>query len=278
MTPMRNSISFHQPCGQKAGLGRASRGNVSRVAAVFKRVSLEAALMTVHVREARLSVGFRWVSGKTLVSRSISRQRICEARSAPTVRSTIATASLSPPRRWRSSMNGLAIRTFVCGLAVGIGLLAATPMACAGETIRIMVAGIEKQIYLPGALADALGYFTAQGLTVQLLSEASGVHAEDQLLTGAVQAVVGFYDHTINLQAKGKFVQAVVQFSQAPGEAVLVGSRLADTIRSPADFKGRTLGVTGLGSSTQLLTQYLAVDHGLKPADMRFVAVGAGDS
>jgi len=175
-------------------------------------------------------------------------------------------------------MNGLAIRTFVCGLVVGIGLLAATPMASAGETIRIMVAGIEKQIYLPATLAERLGYFTAQGLTVQLLSEASGVHAEDQLLTGAVQAVVGFYDHTINLQAKGKFVQAVVQFSQAPGEAVLVGSRLADTIRSPADFKGRTLGVTGLGSSTQLLTQYLAVDRGLKPADMRFVAVGAGDS
>ena len=93
-----------------------------------------------------------------------------------------------------------------------------------------------------------------------------------------VQAVVGFYDHTISLQAKGKFVQAVVQFSQAPGEAVLVGSRLAETIRSPADFRGRTLGVTGLGSSTQLLTQYLAVANGLKPAKMRFVAVGAGDS
>ena len=34
---MRNSITFHQPCGQKAALGRVSMGNVSRVAAVFKR-------------------------------------------------------------------------------------------------------------------------------------------------------------------------------------------------------------------------------------------------
>ena len=175
-------------------------------------------------------------------------------------------------------MNRLAITTFARRLTVGVGLLVAAATAGAGDTIRIMVAGIEKQIYLPATLAERLGYFKAQGLVVQLLSETSGVHAEDQLLTGAVQGVVGFYDHTIDLQAKGKFVQAVVQFGQAPGEAEVVASRLAGTIRSPADFKGRTLGVTGLGSSTQLLTQYLAATHGLKAAEMRFVAVGSGDS
>ena len=173
------------------------------------------------------------------------------------------------------------MKTFVCRLVVGLGLLAAaaTPMtAAAGETIRIMVGGIDKQIYLPATLAERLGYFTAQGLTVQLQSEASGVHAEDQLLTGAVQAVVGFYDHTIDLQAKGKFVLSVVQFGQAPGEAQLVATRLADTVRTPADFKGRTLGVTGLGASTHWLTLYLAATQGLKAADMRFVAVGSGES
>jgi len=50
-----------------------------------------------------------------------------------------------------------------------------------------------------------------------------------------------------------------VQFSQAPGEVVLVSAKLADAIKSPADFKGRALGVTGLGSSTNFLMQYLAV-------------------
>lgn len=174
-------------------------------------------------------------------------------------------------------MNWLVMTTFVRRLAVGVGLLAAAMASTAGDTVRITVGGIEKQIYLPAALAERLGYFRAQGLAVQLLSDTAGVHAEDQLLTGAVQGVVGFYDHTIDLQAKGKFVQAVVQFSRAPGEAEIVAARLADTIRSPADFKGRTLGVTGLGSSTQLLTQYLAASHGVKAADLRFVAVGSGD-
>ena len=145
------------------------------------------------------------------------------------------------------------------------------------EPIQLMVGGIEKQIYLPAALADRLGYFKEQGLDVQVLSDTSGGHAEDGLLTGSVQGVVGFYDHTIDLQAKGKFVQAVVQFSQAPGEVVLVATRQADAIHSPADFRGRSLGVTGLGSSTHLLMQYLAIENGIKQGEVRISGVGSGD-
>jgi len=158
---------------------------------------------------------------------------------------------------------------------------AACALACVtparAETIQLMVGGIEKQIYLPAALADRLGYFKEQGLDVQVLSDTSGGHAEDGLLTGSVQGVVGFYDHTIDLQAKGKFVQAVVQFAQAPGEAVLVAARQADAIRSPADFRGRSLGVTGLGSSTHLLMQYLALESGVKQGEVRIWGVGSGD-
>jgi NitT/TauT family transport system substrate-binding protein len=154
-------------------------------------------------------------------------------------------------------------------------LLAAGAQA---DPIRLMVGGIEKQIYLPAALADRLGYFREQGLDVQLTSDTSGVNAEDELLAGGVQGVIGFYDHTIDLQAKGKFVQAVVQFSQAPGEAVLVAPRRADTMKSALDFRGRTVGVTGLGSSTHLLVHYLAATHGVKRGEMAVAAVGSGAS
>ena len=166
--------------------------------------------------------------------------------------------------------------------ALGIAACAAA-LVCAqsearaaDDVVRIIVGGIEKQIYLPAALADRLGYFREQGLTVQLLSESSGVNAEDELLSGSVHGVVGFYDHTIDLQAKGKFVQGVVQFSQAPGEVEIVAAKVADSIRSPADLKGRRLGVTGMGSSTHLLTQYIVVSHGVRTSDVAIVPVGSG--
>lgn len=161
-------------------------------------------------------------------------------------------------------------------LAMATSSLGATA-AQAADKISIMVGGYEKQIYLPAKLAEALGYFKDEDLDVELLNEPAGVDAENEMLSGAVQGVVGFYDHCIDLQGKGKFVESVVQFSQAPGEVELVSSKHPE-IKSPADFKGKNLGVTGLGSSTNFLTQYLAVKNGLKLGEFTSVPVGAGQT
>jgi NitT/TauT family transport system substrate-binding protein len=164
---------------------------------------------------------------------------------------------------------------FAATLAIAIGTAGG---AQAAEKISIMVGGIEKIIYLPARLAQQLGYFKDAGLDVELLSEPAGVNAEDEMLAGAVQGVVGFYDHTIDLQAKGKLTESVVQFSHAPGEVELVSAKMADQIKSPADFKGKNLGVTGLGSSTNFLTQFLAVKNGVKLGEFTSVPVGAGNT
>jgi NitT/TauT family transport system substrate-binding protein len=147
-----------------------------------------------------------------------------------------------------------------------------------GDHIVLMVGGLEKQIYLPAELAQQLGYFKEQGLDVELESEPAGVEAEDELLAGAVQGVVGFYDHTVDLQSKGKFVESVVQMSQAPGEVELVSSKYTSQIASPAGFKGHVLGVTGLGSSTDFLTRYIASRAGLHAGDYSLLPVEAGNS
>ncbi|MES2259515.1 MAG: ABC transporter substrate-binding protein [Pseudomonadota bacterium] len=160
------------------------------------------------------------------------------------------------------------------------GIALAAALTCAGsagaaEKIVLMVGGYEKQIYLPAKLAESLGYFKAEGLDVELLNEGAGVDAEGELLTGAVQGVVGFYDHCIDMQTKGKYIQSVVQLAQAPGEVELVSTRHPE-IKSMADVKGHSLGVTGLGSSTNFLTQYLAVKAGAPLGSFTSVAVGAG--
>lgn len=145
------------------------------------------------------------------------------------------------------------------------------------ETVSLMVGGIEKQIYLPVILTEKLGYFRDEGLDVQILSEPAGVEAADEMLAGAVQGVIGFYDHNIELQALGKYTQSVVQFSLTPGEVELVSTRHPE-IRGMADMRGKHLGITGLGSSTDFLTAYLVAQAGLKPGDVTPVPVGAGDT
>jgi NitT/TauT family transport system substrate-binding protein len=172
---------------------------------------------------------------------------------------------------------GRAFRIFACAVAAAAAL-AWAPFAAAAEKTILMVAGSDKQIYLPATLAQRLGYFREQELDVELQSEPSGVSATDVLLAGAAHGVVGAYDHTIDLQAKGKSVQSLVQFTIVPGEVELVATRASGEIRSPADWTGRSLGVTGLGSSTSFLTRYLASLHGVKAADLKLVPVGSGQT
>jgi len=156
-----------------------------------------------------------------------------------------------------------------------VAVVLASSVAVAADKVTIIVGGYEKQIYLPAKLAEGLGYFKAEGLNVELLNDASGVDAENEMLAGAVQGVVGFYDHCVDLQTKGKYVQSVVQFSQAPGEVELISNKHPE-IKSMADLRGKSLGVTGLGSSTNFLTQYLMVKSGVPLGEFSTIPVGAG--
>ncbi|WP_280255538.1 ABC transporter substrate-binding protein [Nocardia wallacei] len=152
------------------------------------------------------------------------------------------------------------------------------PMANGRPQLTIMVGGLEKVIYLPAMLTERLGNFARNDIDVKLMGEQSGASAETALLTGDVQAVVGFYDHTVDLQAKEQCLRTVVQFSDVPGEVQLVSKAQAAEIRSPADFRGKKLGVTSLGSSTDFLTQALAGQAGLTTSDYDRVKVGAGQT
>ncbi len=144
--------------------------------------------------------------------------------------------------------------------------------------LKIMVGGLSKQIYLPNELTQQLGYFKQEGLDVTLIDEASGQSSENQVLAGQVDAGSGSYNHTIELQAAGKQMEAVVLLNVAPGEAEIVSAKEAGQIHSVKDLKGKNLGVTELGSGTQTLTTALLHNAGITPDQVHFVPVGAGDT
>src|ERR1700676_2762163 len=144
--------------------------------------------------------------------------------------------------------------------------------------LKIMVGGLSKQIYLPNELTQQLGYFKQEGLAVTLIDEASGQSSENEVLAGQVDAGSGSYNHTIELQAAGKQMEAVVLLNIAPGEAEIVSAKAASQIHSVSDLKGKNLGVTELGSGTQTLTTALLHKVGISADQVHFVPVGAGDT
>jgi NitT/TauT family transport system substrate-binding protein len=142
-------------------------------------------------------------------------------------------------------------------------------------TVRMMVGGIDKQIYLPYELAQKLGFYKKYGVNMKLSTETNGgVGAEDAMASGQVDMAGAWYIHTIDFQAKGKNVIDVVQLSGAPGEREMCATKSG--VRSAADFKGKTMGVTDLGSGTDELTQFLAAQKSVPRSQYHTLAVGAG--
>jgi len=172
----------------------------------------------------------------------------------------------------------------ICVAAVGLLTLGAAACSSSSSgknspgsmpTVTMMVGGIDKQIYLPYQLAQDLGFYKKYGVNVQLSTETQGgVGAEDAMASGQVDMAGAWYIHTIDFQAQGKNVIDLVQLSGAPGEREMCGTNSG--VHSAADFKGKTLGVTDLGSGTDELTQFLASQHGISRSQYHTLAVGAG--
>ncbi|MEU1629524.1 ABC transporter substrate-binding protein [Streptomyces sp. NPDC020096] len=138
----------------------------------------------------------------------------------------------------------------------------------------IVLSNQQNQSYLPLILAQRLGFFREQGLNIKIESLQSTSQVTNALLAGDAQAMVGFYDHNLDLQAKGKQTESVIQLLQAPGMVEMASSN--ETINSPADLRGKNIGVTSLGSSTSYLGDYLAVHNGVPLDQTHLVAVAAG--
>jgi NitT/TauT family transport system substrate-binding protein len=155
---------------------------------------------------------------------------------------------------------------------------APAPGVPATVSLKIMVGGLNKQIYLPNMLAQQLGYFKDQYLDVTLVDEGSGQGSEEEVVAGNVDAGSGAYSHPMELNALGKKIETICQFGIAPGEAEVIDSRKAGSIKSPTDLLGKNLGVTSIGSGTHTLTLAILGKAGLDPTKEHFIAVGAGDT
>src|SRR5256886_8312034 len=174
-------------------------------------------------------------------------------------------------------------RKFVLALGAAATLIAAcggtpqpTTTTVQPADVKLMVGGLNKQIYLPNMLAKQLGYFDEQKINVTLIDEGSGQGTELEVVAGNVDAGSGAYSHPVELNAAGKKIETICQFGIAPGEAEMVSTKKAATIKTPADLKGKNLGVTDIGSGTHTITLAILGKAGLQGSDSHFVAVRAG--
>ena len=101
-----------------------------------------------------------------------------------------------------------------------------------------------------------------------------GANAMSAVLGGSSNVACGFYEHTIQMAAKGAKLTAFVLQAQNSGLVLGVRQAIADEIKSIADLKGHKLGVSSPGSATHMFAMQLLAKNGLKPTDMPAIGVG----
>lgn len=145
------------------------------------------------------------------------------------------------------------------------------------EKTRLTIAvGAKSAFYsLPLTIAEQLGYFKSEGLEVDVMDLPTGARAVQALLAGAADVVSGAYDHTISMQGRGQYCQSIVLQGRAPQIAVGVSARAVPGFRGMADLRGKRMGVSAPGSSTNMVANAVLQRGGLRATDVSYIGVGA---
>ena len=139
----------------------------------------------------------------------------------------------------------------------------------------IAVGGKNLLYYLPLTIAEQLGYFKAEGLDVTIVDFAGGARALQAVVGGSADVVSGAFEHTVNMQHKGQRLRAFALQGKAPQIVLGVNPKTMAGYKVPADLKGKKIGVTAPGSSTNVMVNFFLAKAGLKPSDVAIIGVGA---
>jgi len=156
-------------------------------------------------------------------------------------------------------------------LGSGIALAQSAPKLKA----TVGVGGSSTQIALLAMnVARSKGFIAAEGLDIEVTDFGSGAKGLQAMVGRNVDMVVGTYEHTIRMHAKGVDIRAVVSQSVAPGIVIGIAKPFVAKYNSVKDLKGARVGVSAPGSATHLLLNQLLVRNGLKPDDVAVLGIG----
>jgi NitT/TauT family transport system substrate-binding protein len=141
--------------------------------------------------------------------------------------------------------------------------------------VSIAVGGKNLLYYLPLTIAEELGYFKDEGLKLTIVDFAGGSRALQAVVGGSADVVSGAFEHTVNMQFKGQPMRAFVLQGRAPMIVLGINPKTMPNFKGAADLKGKKVGVTAPGSSTNVMVNFVIAKAGLKPSDVSIIGVGA---
>lgn len=178
---------------------------------------------------------------------------------------------------WNRREWGVALAS-ACWAASAPGLRAQARRA--SERARLTVAVDRKSAlcYLPLTIAERLGYFTIEGLDVQVREYPSLAQAQQAVLGSEAQVLCGPYSALLDLQARGHSLRSLVLLGRAPQVVMGISQRTLASYRGPFDLRARKIGVMALGSSSHRVARLLVARGRVPDQEVQYLPLPQGDA
>lgn len=179
-------------------------------------------------------------------------------------------------------VQSLVTAALIAFAGIGLGGLAGRAAGAAElekKHVVIAVGGVTSQMdKLPYAVAIHKGFFKDEGLDVESVDFQSGAKGLEAMVGGSADLTQGAYEHTVDMQPKGIELTSIVMFSRYSGDVLGITKSHIDTIKTVADLKGQTIGISSPGSATHIYLALLLKQAGLGLDCCSYIAVGNGPS
>ncbi|MDD2056975.1 ABC transporter substrate-binding protein [Pseudomonas sp. GD03860] len=160
-------------------------------------------------------------------------------------------------------------------VALCLVLLAPASVPALERPKLTLAVGDQTVLYnLPLTVALRKGYFEEQGLELEVVDFSAGSKALQALIAGDADVVSGAYDHTLRMQAQGHALRAFVLTAETLQVVVAVSSRTLPDYCAGSDLRGKKIGISATGSSTQMVANLILAKAGVRADEVTFVEVG----
>jgi NitT/TauT family transport system substrate-binding protein len=170
----------------------------------------------------------------------------------------------------------MSARIFQRLAAAAAALVLSSGIAFAQSKVTLAVGGGSCLCYLPTMLAKQLGEYEKAGVNVEVIDFKGGSESLKAVIGGSADVVSGYFDHCVNLAAKGQHLQSFVVYDRFPGFALVVSPKHANEINSIKDLANKKVGVSAPGSSTDFFLKFILKKYGVDPNSVAVIGVGLG--
>jgi len=124
----------------------------------------------------------------------------------------------------------------------------------------------------PSYFASWLGFYKEEGVDVEISQVAGASKILEAVVGGSADVGGGVYEQTLQMAAEGKSIVCFISLLRSPNFAILA----APGIKTFSDLRGKTVGVSSVGSPSQFYLTYLLTGAGVNSSEVSTATVGMG--